>query len=92
MAMNERKSERLDIRVTPQERALLQAASQSARTNLSDFVLMHARKAAEDVLADRRVFVLSAEKWDAFAAALDEPPRDMPKLKKMLGKPSVLGG
>ncbi|MFC3643450.1 type II toxin-antitoxin system TacA family antitoxin [Aquibium oceanicum] len=46
----------------------------------------------EETLADRRSFHLDAERWEAFQAALDAPPRDLPRLKKILNEPSVFSG
>jgi len=45
--------------------------------------------AAEDRL-DQTEFVLSAEQWQAFIEALDQPPRRLPRLEKLLREPSVL--
>lgn len=33
--------------------------------------------------ADRTVFEVSQEKWDEFMAMLDEPPKDIPKLREL---------
>lgn len=85
------KTERLDLRITAEQRELLQEASHAERTSLTNFVLSHATKAAENVLADRRLFQLSSTRWDAFVRALDEPPRELPRLRKLLETSSVLG-
>lgn len=39
---------------------------------------------AEETLADRRIFELTAEQWAAFEASLDAPPRVIPGLKRLL--------
>jgi uncharacterized protein (DUF1778 family) len=44
---------------------------------------------AEETLADRTRFVLNAEQWEAFLAALDAPPRDLPRLERLFREPSV---
>ena len=49
----------------------------------------HSLNAAQDVLADQVHFALSPERWDAFCAALDAPPKVIPALRKLLKKPSV---
>lgn len=85
-----RKSERLGLRVSEQQRSLLVAASQAEGTTVSDFVLRHATRAAEDVLADRRVFMLSPEAWERFSAALARPARNVPGLADLLSTPTVL--
>jgi uncharacterized protein (DUF1778 family) len=40
--------------------------------------------AAFDAFADRRVFQLDDVQWAAFMAALDWPPGDNPRLRKLL--------
>ena len=57
---------------------------------MSDFVLRHATRAAEEVLADRRTFMLEPAQWDAFVDALDQPARELPALKKLLETPTIL--
>lgn len=86
----ERKSERLGLRVSESQRTLLLAASQAEGTTVSDFVLRHATRAAEDVLADRRMFMAAGEVWDRFAAALDRPAREAPGLEELMNTPTVL--
>jgi hypothetical protein len=43
-------------------------------------------------LAERRVFVVSADAWDATTAALDAPARDVPGLRELMSTPTVLDG
>lgn len=84
------KSERLGLRVSPWQRALLAEASRVEGTTVSDFVLSHSTRAAEDVLADRRAFMLPEDRWAAFVAALDRPDKEFPRLRKLLEAPTVL--
>lgn len=84
------KSERLAVRISREQRSLLAEASRAEETTISDFVLGAATRAAADVLADRRRFVLPEPEWAAFVAALDRPPRDLPRLRQLLARPSVL--
>lgn len=86
----DRKSERLGLRASAWQRTLLVAASQAEGTTVSDFVLRHATRAAEDVLADRRVFIATSEVWDRFEAALDRPARDVAGLDTLMNTPTVL--
>jgi uncharacterized protein (DUF1778 family) len=85
-----RRARRLSLRTTSGERSLLMAASQAMGVTLSEFVLSHATRAAEGVLADRRAFALDETAWREFSAALDRPARDVPGLRDLLGRPSVL--
>ncbi|MFN8121922.1 MAG: DUF1778 domain-containing protein [Thermoleophilia bacterium] len=83
---------RLGVRITERERALLREASTAEGTTVSEFVLRHATRAAERVLADRREFTLAADRWEAFTAALDAPPKDVPGLRELLARQTVLDG
>lgn len=84
------KSERLSLRASATQRTLLREASQVEGTTVSDFVLRSATRAAEDVLADRRVFALSDDRWNAFIEVLDRPAQEFPRLRKLLESPTVL--
>ena len=84
------KSQRLAVRISPEQRSLLSEASRAQETTITEFVLGAATRAAEDVLADRRRFVVAEPDWAAFLAALDRSPRKLPRLRKLLATPSVL--
>jgi uncharacterized protein (DUF1778 family) len=92
MTTRSNRTEKLDLRLTPEAKRTLAAAAQAERRSLSDFVLASALGRAEEALADRRVFHLSPEKWNAFVAALDAPPRDMPRLRALLNQPDIFSG
>jgi uncharacterized protein (DUF1778 family) len=87
----EKRTEKLDVRVSPTAKSKLQAAAAVTHRTVSDFVLESALSRAEETLADRRVFVLDDEKWEAFLAALDAPPRPMPRMRKLLEEQGYLG-
>lgn len=82
------RSEKLDLRLTPEAKRMLSAAARAARRSVSEFVLESALARAEEALPDRRRFGLDAERWEAFLAALDAPPRPMPRLRRLLNEPS----
>lgn len=83
----ERRSEKLDFRVSPSAKARLQAAAALAQCKVSDFVLECALARADEALADRRSFELGAEAWVAFQSALDAPPKPLPRLRALLAEP-----
>lgn len=83
------RSEKLDLRLTVEAKRMLAAAAAAERRSISDFVLESAIGRAEETLADRRSFVLDADRWAAFQAALDAPPREMPRLRRLLDEPSI---
>jgi uncharacterized protein (DUF1778 family) len=83
------RTEKLDIRITPGAKHILQIAAVTAHQSVSDFVIKSALSRAEEILPDRQHFGLDAMQWEAFQAALDAPPRPTPRLGKLLQEPSV---
>lgn len=84
------KDERLHLRVEPEQKALLEAASRASGDTVSAFVLRVATEAAADILADRRVFVLDESAWQVFDQALSRPAKEVPGLRELLSGPTVL--
>jgi uncharacterized protein (DUF1778 family) len=81
--------ERLSLRLTKAAKQTLQAAATAEGKSVDKFVLDAALSEAEERLADRCVFMLDAKSWDAFVAALDEPPRRHSRLERLLREPTV---
>jgi uncharacterized protein (DUF1778 family) len=73
----------LSVRVNDEERALLEAASEQARTSLSDFVRRKALEAAEIDVLERRVVTISAKDWEAFEAWAHRPPQKIAALENL---------
>jgi len=65
----------VSVRVSPHERALLEAAAEQARTNLSDFVRRKAVEAAEMELLDQRLVTISPAEWEKFEAWAHAPAK-----------------
>jgi uncharacterized protein (DUF1778 family) len=82
------KTEKLDLRVSAQDKALLMLAAQAMHRSVSEFVLESALRRAEETLPDRRHFGVSAAQWEAFQAAFDAPPRYLPRVAKLFSEPS----
>lgn len=80
------RTEKLDLRLTPQAKQRLFAAAEAQQRSVSEFVLQSALERADEALADRRLFSIPSEKWGDFMAALDAPPRDVPRLSNLLGQ------
>lgn len=83
------KSARIDIRTSQNAKVLLQEAAAATHKSVTDFLLEHGLKAAEQVLADQCVFMLNSEQWKLFSEALDRPVQRKQNLKKLLTEPSV---
>jgi uncharacterized protein (DUF1778 family) len=90
-AITHSKSERIDVRASMPVKQLLQEAARVAHKNVSEFLLDAGITAANHTLADRTRFTLSAENWQAFQTALDQPVGVKPKLQKLLSEPGLLG-
>ena len=85
-------SEKLNLQLTRDAKRTLQAAAAVSHRSVSEFVLESALGRADEVLAGRRSFALSAAQWKAFVAALDAPPRPLARLERLLKEPGFFEG
>ena len=72
----------LSVRVSQEERAILEAASEQAHTSLSDFVRRKAVDAAESEMLERRVVTIPAKDWEAFESWASRPAEAIPAIKE----------
>ena len=79
----------LSVRVSPDERSLLESAAGHARTSLSDFVRRKALEAAEIDLMERRIVTIPAAEWEKIEAWVEAPAKDSPALRRLAGTPPV---
>lgn len=82
--MSNTKNDRLQIRVGPADKALLERAAAASHLNVSAFVVQAAASKAEDVLAERSSIRLSAQAAAAFTDALERPAEVNDRLAKAL--------
>lgn len=85
---NRTRSERLEVRMTPQDRKLVNDAVVACGTGLTEFVVASLRTAAHQVLADRTVFVLDADAQRAWEDLNARPGRDLAGLERLMARPS----
>jgi len=78
------KRDTLNLRIKPELRGLIDRAAALSDRNRTDFVLDAARRAAEDALLDRTVFVVNPKAYAQFLARLDAPPRPNARLRRSL--------
>ena len=83
-----RRSRRMDLRTTQEERELIERAVAATGTDLTEFVVSHAYDAARRVLADRDRFELDADALDAWEAVNARPARELPGLAKLMQRRS----
>jgi uncharacterized protein (DUF1778 family) len=84
-----RKDERLYVRVTAKQAAVIRQAAEAQGRTMTDFILDSATERAEELLVDRRSFVASPEAWDQFVAALDAPAEPVPALVELFTDPDL---
>lgn len=86
-AMTTTKDDRLQIRVDPSEKRLLERAAAACHVSVSAFVLQSASAEAATVLADRTLIALSPEAAAAFSEALERPATVNERLAAALERP-----
>ena len=74
----------INLRANQRQRALSDRAAETLGKNRSDFMLEVACREADAVLLDRRFLLLDEKAYKRFTAALDKPPADNPKLRRLL--------
>jgi uncharacterized protein (DUF1778 family) len=79
----------INLRIETHTRQLIDDAAAVLGKTRTEFMVDSARKLAIDVLLDQRLFVLDADRYDAFVHALDNPPAPGPKLRALLGRVPV---
>jgi uncharacterized protein (DUF1778 family) len=80
------RGETINLRASRKQKTLIDQAAEALGRSRSDFMLDTVCREAEAVLLDRRYFALSAEDFARFASMLDKPPKDNPKLRRLLEK------
>jgi len=80
------KDQRLNIRASQTEKAVVEEAASLRHMGVSQFMLQAALQSAEEVLADQSRFVVPADKWHEFVARLDRPARIVPALSDAASK------
>lgn len=73
----------LSVRVSEEERTLLEAASKRARTSLSDFIRRKALEAAEIDMLERLIVTIPAKDWAAFEAWAARPPQRIAEIEEL---------
>jgi len=81
------RSEKLDLRLSSTDKRILEAAASVSNRSVSEFVRDSALSRANEMLADRRTFLLSQSKWAEFQAALDAPTHYNPRMQRLLTEP-----
>jgi uncharacterized protein (DUF1778 family) len=86
-----RRSRRLEVRTTDEERSIIDAAVAASDTDLTAFVVGCSVMEARRVLADRTQFALSAEALKAWEELNAAPARSLPGVVALMSRPSPFG-
>ena len=80
---------RFQLRATAGEETLIKIAAERQGVNITDFIMRSACEKAEAMLSNQTRFVLNDGQWKRFMEALDPPPREKPRLRKLLSESHV---
>ncbi len=78
------RGETINLRASQKQKVLIDRAAAALGRSRSDFMLDIACREAESVLLDRRYFALSEDAFKRFTSMLDSPPKDNPRLRRLL--------
>jgi uncharacterized protein (DUF1778 family) len=74
----------INLRTDEVKRSLIDRAAERLRKNRSEFMLEAACREATAVLLDQRFFPLDEKAYKRFTAALDKPPAENSRLRRLL--------
>lgn len=78
------KRESFNIRIDAQSGELIEQAAKLVGVKRTDFILVAARRAAQDLLLDHRILTVSPKAYREFVARLDARPRPNKRLIKRM--------
>ena len=77
------KLDRIDLRVSPEDKKTLEMAAASKRTSLSSYIIQAAMENAVSDLERERTINVSKEGWDRLMELLENPPEPTEALKRI---------
>ena|SRR5690242_7555703 len=84
----ERRDVTINLRAPAQTRDLIDCAARCEGKSRTEFMLDSAARRAEEVLLQKRLFILEAEHYDELLRLLDAPPPPNGALKRLLVRKS----
>lgn len=79
-------SARINLRTSPEAKALIERAAALMGTTVSGFMLQNAYEAARRVVNDHDTLVLSREAFEAFIAACENPSEPNEALRALMAR------
>jgi len=77
---------RINLRTSPEAKALIERAAALMGTSVSAFMLQNAYEAARRVVAENETLRLSRQAFDEFVAACERPARPTKALRELMAK------
>lgn len=88
-----RRAERLEARVTAEQKALIEHAAAIQGRSMTDFVLASVQEAARRAIEEHGIVTLSVRESRAFVEAMLNPPAPGPGLREAAARyKAVMGG
>ena len=78
-----KKMDRIDLRISPEDKRILEMAATSKRVSLSSYILSLALQGAEAELERANTIRVTMEGWTQLMGMLDNPPEPSEDLKKL---------
>ena len=79
-------SARINLRTSPEAKALIERAAALMGTTVSGFMLQNAYEAARRIVADNDTLTLSRKAFDAFVARCGNPPEPNDALRELMAR------
>lgn len=86
MHEHEERETRLSLRVSPDQKALIERGADARGLSVTHFVLTVAAREAEQAIAEKTFFALDDETYNHFAAILERPGRVIPAVAERAAK------
>lgn len=83
------KSDRLDLRLTQQQKQEIERAAAISGRSVTDFSVSVLVKEAADVIAHERDLYMSEQAWEAFNEAIERPAQTVEGFARLLQQQSV---
>ncbi|UZR27295.1 type II toxin-antitoxin system TacA family antitoxin [Methylococcus mesophilus] len=79
-------SARINLRTSPEAKALIERAAAMMGTTVSGFMLQNAYEAARRIVADNDTLLLSQQAFEAFVSACENPDEPNEALRALMAR------
>lgn len=80
---------RINLRTSPEAKAMIERAAALMGTSVSAFMLQHAYEAARRVVADNDTLLLSQQAFEDFVNNLENPKPPTDALRQLMARPQA---